>query len=369
MPRLEHLRALSRRLLLPVIFLLAVLLVASNAFLLLIRPAPSREDGRLAPREQSQPHPPQAFGAIVRPQAAASKFHQLAVPGTYAYTLADGLLPTLPSAMTLYRDQGLLLDDDILSRLFAGAGSMPRTMQMLPLSMEFETPDGTRTVSLNIARREAVIRLPQTSMETDPKGDLRPDDQVISAAAGFALAAGIDAASYDAPSVVRGSGSATTSKIPAGYAEVRWPLKLGPYPVLDQYGKPAFGMIALVNARSGRAVQLTVRLFSPESLAASEYPSAPAVSISSSLLAGGLTPIRSSAGKKFEIPISSASLAYVLWESDATHPSYLIPAVVASADVALNCKGCQPWHWVTYVPALDPATFSWTAESGSGLVK
>ncbi|HRH93991.1 MAG TPA: hypothetical protein PKV72_05685, partial [Candidatus Peribacteria bacterium] len=50
--------------------------------------------------------------------------------------------------------------------------------------------------------------------------------------------------------------------------------------------------------------------------------------------------------------------------------TYIFPAVAFSSDIARTCKvkPCAPWTWTTYVPVLDPNTFSWlpgTASSAS----
>ncbi len=358
MPVNAILKPFLRRSLLPVLFLFMGLLLVSNLFLLMTRPSvpvPGTETVRPVTGNE---YPPLAFGAVVRPFAPASKFHQLASPAAYTYVTPNDLLPAIPPQMNLYRDQGIVLETAVFDRLLRSVGIQAGDqLHLVPTTVDFETPDGVGTVSVDVARRQLTVI---ANAHTPPALTPPADAELTEMARAFARDYGMRPDTYDTPSLVRGTGTGAT-KLPAGFVEVRWPMKADVYPVFDQYGKPVIGMSAVLNAKTGVATQLMVRLVSPAMLAASPYPTSPVASLLASVGAGGLTPIRSTPGNAaVNVQYKDAKLAYVLWESDGTLPAYMIPSVVVEADVPLKCPAaCEPWHWVSYVPLLDPAHFSW----------
>lgn len=361
---LADLRSFFRHALLPIFFLLFGLLVVSNVVLLSTRSSPGNQGATGVKTSAGNAYPPLAFGAVQRRLQPAPKFHQFAVPGVYTYSVTKDAMPALPPTMDLYRDQGMVLDNDVFQRLLESAGVQGADrLQMLPSTVGFETPDGARTLSLDIMKREFVVRMTSDSDQAIPR---QADQQVMDVADAFAAEQGMTMSSYGTPVLVRGSGSVAASRLPSGFAEVRWPLKVAAWPVLDQYGKPVTGMSVVVNLKTGKATRLTVRLLSPSVLAASSYPVASPDMLLAAVNAGGLTPIRVTPGKPaVSVPLRDLTVAYVLWEGDERQPAYLIPSVMFSADVALACKDCAPWRWTSYTPVLDPAQFSWAVQASS----
>ncbi len=362
-----------RRSFVSTIFLILALSLIVNLFLIVTRSshslAPSSSVGVVASSEQAgSEYPSVAFGSISRPFTPVTKFHQLAVAGKYAYADVSKLLPEIPADILLYRDQGITVNADPFFALLHSVGiTDPGTLHLLPKTVGFETSDGQRVVTVDVVKREFLVE--EKHLPTAEKSVQAPtDSQLQTIARAYVDELGLNADLYDAPSVFRSSNTTTTAGAKlATVTEVRWPMKVGNYPVVDQYAKPAIGMTVVLDPKTAQPTQVSVRVLSPSLLAASAYPSAGHEFLVKNIMSGGLTPIRQSSGK-VTVPVvySEAKLAYALWETDGVQPTYMFPVVLLSADVPLNCKSCEPWHWTSYVPAIDPAQFQWkTAVSAS----
>ncbi len=289
--------------------------------------------------------------------------------GAYRYELPKDILPALPATLPLYRDAGVSANESAFMDILAAMRVPLHGVRLLPSDLNFTTVDGQYDVLVNVRDRtlevSRIARL-DADVSDQPVKSPMADERMIAIASAFAQELGIDVSGLGTPVVQKmyrtiEAGSAGTVLAP-GVEEVRWALKFGQYPVVDQVGRPVSALSVFVAHRSQQAVALNMHVLSPELLSTSPYPTAPSDVMAGLALEGGMAPVDGATkGKAVTVTYQSAGIAYMLPSYDPKRPTYVVPVIVLKSDVERTCKvkPCLPWTWTTYVPALDPTQFAW----------
>ena len=356
-------------LLTPALVLGFTLSVVVNAFLLATRVnvLPSASSSSSAPAVAiAEQLPPIGFGDLktgFRPNRQGVN----ALPaGQYRYQFADDLLPQLSGVLPVYRDPGVVTDTSAFLHVLDSM-QIPldnAALGLLPQAASFLSRDGKFRVDIDMANRTVKILRTVASPSPAPVEPLS-DEQILAIAHEFALTLGIDSGKYGDQHIVN-TGRTTdphSKKILAlGSEEVRWPLKFGAYPVVNEAGNPVFVLSITVDHQSAQAQALTMTLFSPDVLSRAEYPVADSTAMKTLALTGGLLPLPIDLKPKVKtvvVKYNAADLAYLLPAYDAATPTYIAPVLLLSGTLPCAQKGCVSAQWRTYVPALDPAHFAW----------
>ncbi len=336
-------------------------------------PAASSSSAAAALPEQL---PPGGFGSVGQGLRKLEQRVEGIPAGVYRYALPKDMLPALPPTMTLYRDQGVTADASPFNAILAGMNvPLDPSLRLLPRDITFSTRDNVYTILVNV--RDRTLEVSRTEQSPQDVSDVPvspplPDDRLIAIAKQMAGELGIDTAALGEPSVVKiyrtvEAGSAGKVLAP-GIEEVRWPLKFGSYPVVDEVGRPVSAMAVFVGHRSQQALALNMHVLSPALLSSSEYKTAEPTVMTGLALAGGLAPIDGDEkGKAVTITYQSATLAYMLPTYQSDRPTYVVPVIRLASDIIRTCKvqPCTPWTWTTIVPAVDPEAFAWAPRASS----
>ena|GEM_PF-1329498 len=353
-------RSFLRRSLKPFILLVLLLSLGANVFLLRSKPLQRPSEGNVPPavgqESTGEALPPRAFGTVDGGFSRTPRIPVLS-GGTIApvgkYVVTSGLFPALPSALALYRDQGIGTQDAFFLSLFRSA-RVPldfTRLQLSPQGFDLRTANGAFTVTLRLQDRLLTIRRTASSVPPVPATGRAGDEEVIALARDTASQFGIESADFASPSV-------------ADIAEttvVRWPLRFSGSEVIDVRGQAVNALSVKLDRQSRTVSELNLNLLSPQVFARSDYPSASREELAAGLLSGGLLPLSGSGlkGKPLTVTYGDADLIYVLRRGDGARPTYVVPAIRVFWEQQSTCQACGPVRLSTFVPALAPADFLW----------
>ncbi len=352
-------RSFLRRSLKPFVLLLLLLSIGANVFLLRSNPLQRRSGDGAPPVGQEstgEALPPRAFGTVDggfsrTPQIPVLSGGTISPVGTYVVT--SGLLPALPSVLTLYRDQGIGMQDAFFLNLFRSA-RVPldfARLQLSPQGFEFRTANGAFTITLRLQDRLLTIRRTGSPVPPVPATGKAGDEEMIALARDTASQFGIESAGFAPPFVAD----------IAGTAVVRWPLRFSGSEVIDVRGQAVNALAVKLDRQSRTVSELNLNLLSSQVFARSDYPSASREELAAGLLSGGLLPLSGAGlkGKPATVTYGDADLVYVLRRGDSARPTYVVPAVRVFWEQKSTCSTCDPIRLSTFVPAIAPADFLW----------
>ncbi len=341
------------RVLLPVASFVLLLSIAGNVFLIATRASERDSDDALfdAPSSSAASLGPKAFGTVVRPVT----FVPVTVDSSGAvltpvgrYVLSDTLLPAIEPELPIFRDQGMEVDTQYLSRLFRSlrAPIDPVKMQLLADTYTFRSADSTLKISLSLPTRTlTVTRNLQAERTTPPE---RADDaEVLALAKTFAATLSIDLTSFGEPRITETKAVGDQPR----KTFVTWPMTVAGMPVVDVEGQIVPALSMQIGRVSHRAINATLSLLSSDVLASSLYPAMSAQMVGVKLSSGGLLPLPSGP-EGHEVTYDKAEIVYLLLPQDAEYPTYLIPTIRASF-----ISGGRAF--TTLVPLPDRTGFDW----------
>lgn len=353
----EERLAFYRRVAVSAAFFFLFFSVALNIFLFMTR----------VPEETVAPQPvtlgdpffadPQAFGVVSRgfPIRVQELAGTSAILPVSSYELSGSVLPRIPAALSLYRDQGFPSDPDHIAKLLK-TFHMPFTWESFGILSTLEkwySADRTLEFVLDIPKRTLTVTV-QGSFEPAAQG---PADDVstIAIAEHFLDSLKIDRSSLATPYITENSvGSGGRSK-----TFVVWPTVFDGVPLVDVNAEPVPAVLVQIARLSRRPQSATITFFSPESLSRSSYPRAKNDDLVRGFMSGGLLPAPTpTSGRTSVASYSAAQFVYILLPSDVENPLYVVPGVLAVWNQPA-CDGCSFIPVSTLLPALDNAVFRW----------
>ncbi len=296
-------------------------------------------------------------------------------PVKYAYAMNPALLPPLPAALAVYRDQGIISDmASIIDALPALRTSLAQArVELAPQIAQFITADGAYSVGVHLIKREVEMRSnakPTKYRLKLRKAELLSKQQVTDLARTFAQSFGIDPATFGTPMVFGEtlSGATVTAPVPPWIdrsqqpvVQVVWPLTFDGKRVIDVDLNPVAALTVIVSQQTQSAIGLSLKLHTPRELVHSDYPVAPAAALEKSLVEGGIRPAPSATSGTLKIvSFSGSQLAYMMRVDPlAKDPTYMLPIIIFSGSLPAACDSCTTTPWETYIPATDPAFIQW----------
>lgn len=350
------------RILFPVAAFVLLLSIAGNVFLIVTRA--SSRPGNPSSFYDALPSSSAslgsiAFGDVLRP--VSFDIQSMNATGSILksvsrYVLPESRLPSLPSEMPVYRDQGMEVDTQYLSTLFRSlhAPVDPIKMQLLADTYDFKSSDATLKISLSLPTRKLTItRNLQAERTTPPE---RADDaEVLALAKTFAATLSIDLTTFGEPAI--------TETKPIGDQPrktfVTWPMTIGGTAVLGIDSEPVPALSMQIGRVSHRAINATMSLLSSDVLASSLYPVLSGQMITVRLMSGGLLPIPMDPSGP-EVTYEKVEIVYVLLPQDLDYPMYLIPAI----RISFMSDGKT---FKTLLPILDRKHFDWKKGTPEGV--
>ena len=341
----------------PILTFFLVISIGLNAFLLLVGRAIEWRRSAATPVETGESigleRGPLAFGTIskgftVQPVPSA--------PAVRGYEVVPNTFSVLPSTYLLYRDQGVTVPtkvvSDILSSLGVPATAIPS--QIFTRSLTLRSLDRQLEILVDIENRVLMLTRMLPPPSTPPPSKPADDAEAIALARAYIDSVGIFAEGE--PSVVDQPGTANAP----GRTFVVWHATFAGHPLYDESLQPIAHITVQVGRKSHRVVAALINLLTPEELTRSEYPAASTGLLLSGFHNGGLRPLPSRAAPSAPLAtISAAELVYVLSPATADFPLYVVPALRARVSAPPSCKTCAAYDGWTYVPAIDPKSFSW----------
>lgn len=349
------------RIVLPLVVFVLFLSIGLNAFFLItdrLRPVVTALPSTQFSEVQELSRGPLAFGRvgrgfILRPIPTISS-----APIT-RYNFSAELLPPIPPKFTLYRDQGVSVDRDLLQSVFTrlGVEEVLSGQQFFVSFMRLRSADRVFDIALDLERRTLSVRRKPDASIVPPLARAE-NAEVMATARQFLSALGIDTQDFGSPRIIeRVDPLDSVSK-----TYVVWDATFAGFPLLDEFLSPVPKATVQVGRVSHRAVAAVVSLMKPEALARSEYPSAPGEALVRGFLSGGLLPAMNvTQGKSRTVSLANPSIAYLLYPSTIDHPLYVLPILTASW--ASDEKNSATYS--TFIPLLDDASFSWTPVTSS----
>ncbi len=303
---------------------------------------------------------------VTEPQPAAPKNGKTVAmtPLHFVFTMSGNLLPALPPRLALYRDQGTDIDfQPFLKTLTAMRVPIDTSkFALIPDTVRLQTPDGTYTVTLEPFARTATVsrrQSPSAYRLDSVNVAVPPDADLIAAAQEFAYGLGIQPEVHGQPIVLRPltvSGGLASASV-----DVVWPMVVHGKPVIDAVARPVGVVSVRLTLPSLSPQQLTLRQFSDNVLAQSDYTTASASSLQTAVQTGGNhAPFNFEKGTQQKVPVSDTGLAYLfVQDPDGRLPTYFVPVVTASFHLPAHCPTCGPLVWQSFVSALDSQHVSW----------
>lgn len=331
--------------------------VALNIFLFMTR----------VPEETVAPEPvtlgdpffadPQAFGVVKRgfPIRVQEFAGTSAILPVTSYELTGSLLPKIPAALSLYRDQGFPADYDHIAKILK-TFRVPFTWEsfgVLPTFEKWYSADRTLEFVLDISKRTLTVNV-LGSFAAAPQGPA-DDVSVIAIAEHFLDSLTIDHTSLGSPYIADNFvGSGGRSK-----TFVVWPTTFDGVPLIDVNANPVPAIVVEIARLSRKPFSATMTFFSPESLSRSSYSRTKTEDLVRGFMSGGLLPAPNTPlGSTSVATYSSVTFVYVVLPADTDHPLYIVPAVRA-VWMQAACDGCVPTPVATFLPAIDNALFHW----------
>lgn len=279
-----------------------------------------------------------------------------AVVPVSSYLITENMLPALPSALALFRDQGVSGDEVHMNKLLK-IMNIPLPWQelgLLPLSEKWRSADKKMEFVFDSEKRSLTVSVLGAF---GPSEDGRADDPVtIAIADRFISQFHVDRSAFRSPYIVE---KASTLVDGASKTYVVWAMSFNGVPLIDVNGQPVPGAQVQVGRLSRRALSATFTLLSAETLTRSAYPRADASELMRGFQSGGMLPAPKAAkGVDSVATFVGTQNAYVLLPADKEHPTYLVPAIYA-VWMQPACVGCGLMPVPTFVPAIANEHFNW----------
>lgn len=328
-----------------------------NVFLFLTRVPPTHIEIPQEPLEDGLLPGALAYGVVERgfPVRTQSVSGTSAVIPVSSYVLPKEMLPELPSALALFRDQGMRADDAHMKRLLEKM-RIPLQIQdlgLLPVSEKWRSADRTMDFIFDAEKRSLTVSVLGAFSASD---EGRADDiETIAIADRFISQFNIDRSAFRQPYIVeKTSDTGGPSK-----TYVVWAMSFNGLPLIDSYGQPVPGAQVQVGRLSRKALSATFTLLSADSLTRSAYPRAESDELTKGLLSGGLLPAPKAAkGVKSVATYAGTQQVYILFPADKEHPTYVVPGLYA-VWLQPACKDCGLMPVPTFVPTISDENFRW----------
>ncbi|MEQ1849928.1 MAG: hypothetical protein ABL890_05070 [Candidatus Peribacteraceae bacterium] len=294
------------------------------------------------------------YGVVRRPIAVTPQNvpSTVQVPPVSSYEAPSGMLPHLTDELPLYRDPGVMLSPNEMTRLWSDLGIAfpPEEYVLQPTLMTWKSGDQSLLFTVDAAKR--VMRITNVNTSTEVSAERLPDETLIDFATDHLKAFKIAASSMGAPSLrsLEDGGQVIVS-----YAK-RWQL----LPLLNEKAEEVMGAEVRMNATNGSLVDMRLNILHPDILTVSDYPTASAEDLLQAFSSGGLAPIpQLPTGKAVAVSYTSMEGVFLLINGDKNHPSYIVPGIRANWIMEQLCKDCSPVLYSTVIPALDQKQFQW----------